>query len=87
MVSEEHDDLAAMMAFVCNEIRKDVPNIEGKIAPCIGRARGDRAAVVATQRQEADHSAAAPAQCSYELLGADPASIDRFRHVDPMHLA
>ena len=76
-----------MMPFVCNEVRKDVPNIERKIAPGIGRARGDRAAVITTQLQEADHSAAAAVQRWYELLWADPASIDWFRHFDPMLLA
>jgi hypothetical protein len=86
-LARKHDDLASMVTFVCNEVRKDVPNIEWKIAPLIGRASGDRAAVITTQLQEADHSAAAPVQRWYELLWADPASIDRFRHFDPMLLA
>jgi hypothetical protein len=83
-LARKHDDLASMMTFVCNEVRKDVPNIERKIAPRIGSARGDRAAVLTTQLQEADHSSAAPVQREYELLWANAAPIDRFRHFDPM---
>jgi hypothetical protein len=86
-LARKHDDLAAMMTFVCNEVRKDVPNIERKIAPRIGRGRRDRAAVITTQLQEADHSAAAPVQRWYELRSADPTPIDRVRHCDPMRLA
>jgi hypothetical protein len=82
----KHDDLAAMMTFVCNEVRQDVPNIEREIAPRIGSAGGDRAAMITAQRQEADYSAAAPVQRRYELPWADPVSIDRLRHLDPMLL-
>src|SRR5437667_9025019 len=75
-----------MMAFVRNEIRKDVPNIERKIAPGIRRARRDSAAVITTQRQEADHPLAAPVERPYELLLAQSAWIDRVRHFDPVLL-
>jgi len=86
-LARQHDDLAAMMTLVCHEVRKDVPNIERKIAPRVGTARRDRAAVITTQRQEADHSATAPVQRQYELLWADPVPIDRRRHLDPMLFA
>jgi len=83
----KHDDLASMMPFVCHEVRQDMPNIEREIAPRIGSAGGDRAAMITAQLQEADHSAAAPVQRWYELPWADPAPIDRFRHLNAMLLA
>jgi hypothetical protein len=83
----KHDDLTSMMTFVRHEVRQDVPNIEREIAPRIGSAGGDRAAMITAQLQEADHCAAAPLQRWEELPGADPAPIDRFRHLDPMRLA
>jgi hypothetical protein len=86
-LARQHDDLAPMMAFVRNEIRKDVSNIERKIAPGIRRAGGDGAAVITPQRQEADHPPAAPVERLYELLRADATPIDRFRHFDPVLLA
>src|SRR3989442_223628 len=86
-LARKHDDLAPMMAFVRNEIRKDVSNIERKIAPGIRRAGRDGAAVITPQRQEADHPPAAPVERVYELLRADATPIDRFRHFDPVLLA
>ena len=85
--ARKHDDLAPMMAFVRDEIRKHVSNVERKIAPGIRRTGRDRAAVIAPQRQEADHPPAAPVERLYELLRADSAPIDRFRHFDPVLLA
>jgi hypothetical protein len=75
-----------MMAFVRNEIRKDVPNIEGKIAPRIRRTGRDPAAVLTPQRQEANHPPAAPVERLYELLRADSAPIDGFWHFNPVLL-
>jgi hypothetical protein len=39
-LARKHDDLASMMTFVCHEVRKDVPNIERKIAPHIEELGG-----------------------------------------------
>jgi hypothetical protein len=86
-LARKHDDLAPMMTFVRNEVRKHMPNIERQIAPRIRSAGWDGTAMITAQRQEADYSAAAPVQRRYELPWADPASIDRLRHGDPMLLA
>jgi hypothetical protein len=86
-LARKHHYLAAMMAFVRNEIRKDVSNIERKIAPDVRRTGRDRTSVITPQRQEADHAPAAPVERLYELLRADTAPIDRFRHLDPVLLA
>lgn len=29
----DHDDLSAMMGFMCDQIRKDMPDVEGKVSP------------------------------------------------------
>lgn len=74
------------MAFVRNEIREDVPNIKGKIAPGIRRTARDRASVLATQLQEASHPPAALVERLYELSPAYSAAIDGFRHFDSVLL-
>jgi len=54
----EHDNLTAMMAFMRDEIRQDMPHVEGKITPDVRPGVGDRAASVKTKRQQTDHAAA-----------------------------
>jgi hypothetical protein len=73
-----------MVTFVRNEVREHVPNIEREIAPRIGSGGRNRAAVITTQLQKTHHRAAAPVQRRYELPRANPAPIDRFRHLDSM---
>src|SRR2546421_2014683 len=86
-LAHKHDDLAPMMPFVRNEIRKDVSDIERKITPRIRSTGRDGSAVIAPQRHEADHPPTAPVERLYELLLADATPIDRFRHFDPVLLA
>src|SRR5207245_8515584 len=61
-LARKHDDLASMMAFVRHEIRKHVPNIEGKIAPRIRSTGRDRAAVMTHKSEEDDHPPADPVE-------------------------
>ena len=48
----KQDQLPAMVALMRNEIRQDMPDIEGEIAPYIGGRRGDPAPVGAPKPQE-----------------------------------
>jgi len=64
----DHDNLPAMMAFMRDEIRQDMRDVEWKITPGVRRSRRDRAPVVQTELEQTDNAAAAVAKGANEFL-------------------
>src|SRR6266404_5477414 len=81
-LASEHDNLPAMMAFMRDEIRQDMPHVEGKVTPGVRRGGWDHAASVTTQCQQADDAAATAVKCWNQLLRSNPVSIDDWRRRD-----
>ena len=79
-LSGEHDNLPAMMTFMSNEIRQDMPDVEGKVTPGVGRRDGDRTAPVKTERQQTDNASATATKRRNQLLLFNLVSIDGWRH-------
>jgi len=48
----KEDELPAVMALVCHEIRQDMPDIQGEVAPHVGRRRGDPTTMGTPQAEE-----------------------------------
>ena len=86
-LSGEHDNLPAMMTFMSNEIRQDMPDVEGKVTPGVGRGDGDRTAPVKTERQQTDNAAATATKRRNQLLSFNLVSIDGWRHRDAVFLS
>src|SRR6266851_5019203 len=86
-LASEHDNLPAMVTFMRNEIGKDMPHVEGKVAPGVRRGGWDRAPSVTTERQQTDNAAATVAQCWNQLLRFNLVSIDGSRHSDAVFLS
>ena len=78
----EHDNLTAMMAFMSDEIRQDMPDVEREVAPGVRRGVRDHAASVTTERQQTDDATTAVTKCSNQLLRKNLLSIDGSRYRD-----
>lgn len=85
-LASEHHDLSAMMTFVRDEIRQDMPHVERKIAPAVGRRYGNRAAVREPELQQAKNAATALAECSNQFSRSNFVSINDAWHCDAMLL-
>src|SRR5262245_52096548 len=60
--ASDHHDLAAVVRFVRDEVGEDVTDVELEVAPDIGRCGRNRAATVASRREQREHALAAALQ-------------------------
>src|SRR5262249_44522161 len=79
-----HDNLAAMMRVVGDEVAEDVPHVQLQVAPHV-RLRGRNAATLTTpQLKESGNPPTAPFQGYAELRASNTAVINPRRGDDPM---
>src|SRR6266566_9078281 len=73
-----------MMAFMRNEIGKNVADVQRKVAPNVRRGDRDPAAVVAPEPEKIVDAHAAALERRNQLPSADPAAIDAVRDGEAM---
>ena len=76
-----------MVALVRNEVRQDMPDIEGEIAPHIGRRRGDPAPVGTPKPQELLDGGGTVAKGPDKVWLLDRPAIDQRGNTNPVRLA
>ena len=64
----KHHNLSAVMAFVRNEVAKNMPNVERKVAPYIGGCGGNAATLIAAKLEKAQYARAATLQRGNKVL-------------------
>src|SRR5215467_4863311 len=74
----KHHNLSAVMAFMRDEVAKNVTNVERKVAPYIGGRGGNASTLITAELQEAQYARAATLQRWNKVL--------RF-HLVPVHIA
>src|SRR5262245_35965179 len=76
----DHHDLPAVVRLVRDEVGEDVADVELEVAPDIGRCGRNRAAAVASRREERAHALAAALQRRNQFALADRVAVDAGRH-------
>ena len=79
-----HDDLAAVMAFMRNEVGEKVTHVELKITPAVRLRIRNAAIPLAAKPQQPGDGGAAALQRRDQLPGLDLVAIDTCRRQDPM---
>ena len=78
----QHDDLASMMALVCDEIRRDMRDIQRQVAPHVGLRRRYMAALSHAEFEQRFYSPAAPVECGEQMTPLDFTAVYRSRNGD-----
>src|SRR5687767_11076807 len=81
-LARDHDNLAAVMAFMRDKIGQHMRDVEGKIPPRIGSGGGKRATAFKTELQQTDNAATTAIKGSNQLLwfNLPPVNGGRHRH-------
>ncbi len=83
-LTSQHDELTAVVRFVSDEIRQDVPDVQGQIAPYVGPRWWHRAAGGNTEVDERLDPLAAAPECGHQLSARHLAPIEESGNSDPV---
>ena len=86
-LTRNHHNLSPVMALMGDEIAKNVPNVERKVAPGIGGGGRDSSTVLNAKLEQAQNSRAASLQCWDQVLWLHLVPIDARRNDDAMLFA
>ena len=76
-----------MMRLVSYEIPQNVPYIERKISPDVGRRRRDATALLTAEREQVEDAATASLQSRHQLPTPNAPPVDTAGDGDPLRLA
>ena len=86
-LASNHNDLAAMVALVRDEIGEHMPNVERQVAPYIGLRRRDLSACRNPKLEKLLDTATTPLQRYQQTPTRDLAPVDSSGNGDPVLLA
>ncbi len=86
-LTRQHDDLASVMALMCDEVCQDMRDIQRQVAPYVGLRRRHIASRSDAQLEERFDPPATPLESGKQFMPRDLAAVDRGGDRDPVFLA
>ena len=83
----EHDDLASVMALMCDEVRQDVRDVQRQVAPDVGLRWRHMASCSDAELEQRFNPFTAPLEGGKQFMPRDLAAVDRCGDRDPVFLA
>ena len=85
-LSRQHDDLAAMMRFMGDEVGENLWDVEGQVAPYVALRRRELPAGSDAELEERSNAATAPLEGGQQFPAAHRAAVDEHGDGNAMFL-